>query len=211
MEIYRTEEQQLEVIRQWWKKYYKYVLSTISIILLSILGFKGYQHHQDSERYLASEKFSLLLKSHEEGDLTTEKQKADELIQHYSQSSYASLAALMQAKIALDEKKMGEAEKHLSFVQNQSTVQELKSIATVRLARLYLAQQKWDDVEKVLKKASNGGYFTLLEELKGDYFLFKEDLIKARDAYSAALEKDPTKGEKRPILRMKLEEIDSKK
>jgi predicted negative regulator of RcsB-dependent stress response len=211
VEIYRTEEQQLDALRQGWKKNQKWILSVVGVTLACVLGFKFFQHHQESERYLASEKYSLLLKSHEENDLTTQKQKADELMSQYARSSYATLAAFMQAKAAVEEKKFDEAEKHLIFAQKQASVQELKSIATVRLARLYLAQEKWDDVEKVLKQASNSGYLTLLEEVKGDYYFFKQDLMKARQAYLAALDNDPTKGEKRPILRMKLEEIDLKK
>ncbi len=211
MEIYRTEEQQLDALRQGWKKNHKWILTVAGATLACVLSFKFYQHHQESERYLASEKFSLLLKSHEENDFTTQKQKADELMTQYANSSYATLAAFMQAKAAVEEKKFDEAEKHLIFAQKQANVQELKSIATVRLARFYLAQEKWDDVEKVLKQASNGGYLTLLEEVKGDYYFFKQDLMKARQAYLAALDNDPTKGEKRPILRMKLEEIDLKK
>lgn len=208
VESYRTEEQQLDAIRQWWKNNHKFVLWTVGITLVGVIGFKLVQHHLDSERNLASEKFSLLLKSHEDNDLTTQKQKADELINQYGNSTYATLAALIQAKAAVEEKNYDEAAKHLSFAQKQANAQELKSIATVRLARLYLAQEKWDEVEKTLKLASNGGYLTLLEEVKGDYYLFKQDLIKAKEAYAAAIENDPTKGEKRPILRMKLEEID---
>lgn len=208
MEIYRTEEQQLDALRQWWKNNHKVILISVGLGLAVVFGYKFFQHHQNSDRDIASEKFNLLLKSHEENDLVTQKQKADELIKEYGSTSYATLAALMQAKSAVDEKNYDEAAKQLSYAQNQTNVQELKSIATVRLARLYLAQEKWDDVEKVLKQASNGGYLTLLEEVKGDYYLFKQDLIKAREAYLAALDNDPTKGEKRPILRMKLEEID---
>ncbi len=210
MEIYRTEEQQLDALRQWWKNNNKIILWTVGLTLAAVLGFKAFQHHQESERNIASDKYNLLLKSHEESDLTTQKQKADELMTQYGKSSYATLAALMQAKTAVDEKNYEEAAKQLNYAQNQATVQELKSIATVRLARLYLSQEKWDDVEKVLKQAANSGYLTLLEEVKGDYYLFKQDLIKARQAYLAAIENDPTKGEKRPILRMKLEEIDLK-
>lgn len=210
MEIYRTEEQQLDALRQFWKKNHKLILFTLGMTLVGVLGFKFLQHHKDSERYLASQNFNLLLKSHEENDLTTQKNKADELINQYGNTSYATLAALMQAKSAVDQKNYDEAIKQLTFAQTQTSVQELKSIATVRLARLYLAQEKWDEVEKVLKQASNSGYLTLLEEVKGDYYLFKQDLIKARDAYLAAIDNDPSKAEKRPILRMKLEEIDLK-
>lgn len=210
MEIYRTEEQQLDALRQWWKNNNKLILITAGLSLAVVLGYKIFQHHQESDRNIASDKYNLLLKSHEENDLVTQQQKADELINQYGHTSYATLAALMQAKSAVDEKKYDEAAKHLTYAQNQTDVQELKSIATVRLARLYLAQEKWDETEKVLKQAFNGGYLTLLEEVKGDYYLFKQDLIKAREAYLAALDNDPTKGEKRPILRMKLEEIDSK-
>lgn len=209
MEIYRTEEQQLDALRQWWKNNHKLVLWTSGIVIAGVLIIKGFQHHEDSDRYIASEKYNVLLKSHEENDLITQKQKADELMNKYGKSSYATLAALIQAKAAVDEKQYDEAVKYLTFAQKQATAQELKSISTVRLARLYLAEQKWDDVEKVLKQAENSGYLTLLEEVKGDYYLFKQDLTKAREAYLAAIESDPTKGEKRPILRMKLEEIES--
>lgn len=208
MEIYRTEEQQLDALRQFWKNNNKIILWTVGLTLAAVLGLTLFLHHQESERDIASDKFNLLLKSHEENDLITQKQQADELMTKYAKGSYATLAALMQAKTAIDEKNYEEAAKHLTYAQDQASVQELKSIATARLARLYLAQKKWDDVEKVLKKASNSGYLTLLEEVKGDYYLFKQDLSKARKAYLAAIENDPTKGEKRPILRMKLEEID---
>lgn len=106
MEIYRTEEQQLDALRQWWKNNHKVILISVGLSLAVVFGYKFFQHHQNSDRDIASEKFNLLLKSHEENDLVTQKQKADELIKEYGSTSYATLAALMQAKSAVDEKKL---------------------------------------------------------------------------------------------------------
>lgn len=207
MEIYRTEEQQLEAIRTWFRKNGKSTIWMIIVVVAVVLGFRYYLHHQNVIKEKASEHYTLMLDSLNAGDKTTTEKEAGILKKDYKETPYAILAAFALAKEEVDAQKYEAAANELKWAMENAKSQDLKIIANVRLARVYLAMKNWDEVEKVLQQAKADGYLSLLSEVKGDFYVLKQDLSKAKEEYKAAMEADPSKGEKRPLLRMKMEEL----
>ena len=60
-------------------------------------------------------------------------------------------------------------------------------IAKLRLARLYIAEGKLSDAETLLDTKLAVAYTSLVEELRGDLYVAKKDLQKAREAYDKAI------------------------
>ena len=46
MSVYMTEEEQLESIKKWWKRYGNIVSVCLSVVLITVAGFRYMQWHQ---------------------------------------------------------------------------------------------------------------------------------------------------------------------
>ncbi|HRE31440.1 MAG TPA: tetratricopeptide repeat protein, partial [Candidatus Berkiella sp.] len=103
MEAYATEEQQLEAVKQWFKKYGNRITWALIIILGLVAGGRYWSHHQAVIANQASDNYVLMISALEQNDQTTLKSKAELLIKDYPQSPYASLAALVVAHQAVKE------------------------------------------------------------------------------------------------------------
>ncbi|MGE3320214.1 MAG: YfgM family protein, partial [Candidatus Berkiella sp.] len=101
MEAYATEEQQLEALKQWFKKYGNQLSWALIIILGLIAGVRYWFHHQEVIAEQASDNYVSLMAAFEQNDQATLKNRAELLIKDFPQTPYASLAALVVAHQAV--------------------------------------------------------------------------------------------------------------
>jgi predicted negative regulator of RcsB-dependent stress response len=104
---------------------------------------------------------------------------------------YADFAALHLAKIALDDNNLDQAEENLNWVITRSSSWEakfnpLQSIAKLRLARIYLEQDKADAVLNLLREEQT--LTASLYEIKGDAEKSLNQISEAKLSYLQSLE-----------------------
>lgn len=208
MEAYATEEQQLEAIKNWFKKYGSTLSWAILIALAIGSAFTYWRHHQEVLKEQASDHYIVLIDGLTEKDETTVKSKADVLLTNYSNSPYATLAAFALAFEAVGKADLTTAERHLEWIIKYSKQPDFQAIARIRLIRLLIAQKKFDEGMALLDEKATG-FLSLMYELKGDILLEKKDLLGAKKAYETALGAAPEEGMHGPLLKMKLEEFGS--
>ena len=76
----------------------------------------------------------------------------------------------------------------------------IKDIVRLRLARVLLAEKRYNGAEELLDQMTGTSFTAELENLKGDLYVARNQLAKARAAYQAAL--GASGGN--PMLQMKL-------
>lgn len=207
MDAYLTEEQQVEDLKKWFKKYGGILSWVVIIICLVASVFMYWRHHQEVIREQASEHYSALLDSIEKEDKTTANAKADILLKQYASTPYAALASLVLASDAVEAKDFEQAKNHLSWVIENAKQVDFQRIAKVRLMRLLIAQDKLDEALHVFDEKKAGAFLTLMAELKGDILLKQKDVDKAKDAYELAYRSAPEEGMHGPLLKMKMEAL----
>ena len=104
---------------------------------------------------------------------------------------YADFAALHLAKIALDDNNLDQAEENLNWVITRSSswgakFNPLQSIAKLRLARIYLEQDKADAVLNLLREEQT--LTASLYEIKGDAEKSLNKISEAKLSYLQSLE-----------------------
>jgi len=188
MQDYETEEQQLDALKQWWKENSSSLLIGLAIGGLSLGGWNFYQQSQFQHSVEASDMYVSVIAQYEAGaggsfDSTV----VDKLAAGYSDTPYASLSALVAAKHELVAGNIDKAISHLQWAMDNAIEEDVVSIARLRLARLMMAQKKYDKASDLLQAKHAPAFDALFEELKGDIFVVNGELEQARIAYDKAI------------------------
>ena len=117
----KTEEEQVEALKRWWQENGKSLILTIAVSVGGVLSWNAYQDHQTNESELASVYFQQLMTSAPAGQLgETEiaeiRYNSDLLKKEFSASTYAQFAALMIARVEVQEGNLAAATTELEWV-----------------------------------------------------------------------------------------------
>ena len=206
----RTEEEQIEAIKKWWQENGKQTVVALVVVLGGWFGYQGYQGQQKEMGEAASVVYQevLTLQNSE-----TEEEKGrravllDQLQKEYGSTVYAQFAGLFKAKDAVDAGDLAAAATELEAVKNNTSDDALRHLATVRLARVLVAQEKLDEALSILATDNSSAFSAEYFETKGDALLAKGDEAGARDAYSQAVVEAQRIGANNPVLKMKLDDL----
>ncbi len=204
MEIYQTEEQQVEAIKNFWAENGNAIIAGLVIGFASFIGFNYYQDHQLAQQQLTADNYMSNL---EAGEKKPEQfnQAGEKFIAKNAGSSYASLTALAMAKNVATHKDWTQAGKYLQTAIDKAPNAAIKAIATLRLARVQIQKKQYDDALASLTKTMPVAFKASIEESKGDVYLLQGKKDLARSAYQAAIDADGLKVS--PALQMKIDDL----
>jgi predicted negative regulator of RcsB-dependent stress response len=206
----RTEEEQIEAMKQWWKENGKQTVVAVVLVVGGWLGFNGYQDSQQATGEAASviyQEMLVLSASEADADKGQRAILLDQLQKEYSSTVYAQFAGLFKAKDAVVAGDLEVAETELTAVVSNAKDEAIQHTATVRLARVMVAAGKTDDALALLANVQAGAFEAEYQEVTGDAHLAKGDKDAARDAYSKAIVAAQRIGANNPILKMKLDDL----
>ena len=184
MEVYTTEEQQVEVIKSWWKENGTSVLAGTVIGLVGLFGWRYYNEHQLTSQEAASQAYNEMTAQLAKGD-DAALELAKSFITAHKGDAYAELAALQLAAAAVKANKLDLAVEQLTLVATGGD-ESLKPIAALRLARVLNDQGKADEALAQLAKINNDAFKAQVAEARGDVLLKQGKPEEAREAYQAA-------------------------
>ncbi|MGY3901679.1 YfgM family protein [Aeromonas lusitana] len=184
MEVYTTEEQQVEVIKSWWKENGTSVLAGTVIGLVGLFGWRYYNEHQLTSQETASAAYNEMTTQLAKGDAAALEQ-AKSFISAHKGDSYAELAALQLAAAAVKANQLDLAAQQLTEVATNGD-EAIRPIAALRLARVLNDQGKADEALAQLGKINNEAFKAQVAEARGDVLLKQGKPEEARDAYQAA-------------------------
>jgi predicted negative regulator of RcsB-dependent stress response len=202
-----TEEQQVEQLKKWWKEYGLSIVSGIVIAIVVIFGWKFYSQHKTEQAQNASVIYSRMVISELSQDSQDVTLQANKLMQDYKHTPYAKLAALFLAKIDVAANNFADAQKHLKWAEAHAHVKAIKQLAKVRLAKIYINQNKLDDALSELNQLVDSSFAGLVYETRGDAYARKGNVAKAREAYAKAIKSIKDAARVRPLLQMKLDNL----
>ncbi|MBG9997060.1 tetratricopeptide repeat protein [Pseudoalteromonas sp. NZS127_1] len=199
MDIYSTEEQQAEAIKRFFRENGISLALGILVGLGGLYGWKAYNQNQITTAEKASDSYTTLVES---DDVLS---SADAFISENKDTNYATLAAFVAAKDAVEAKKLDVASEKLSWVVSNTPNTELKAIAITRLARVQIAQTKYDDALTTLNAPLPEAFNANVAELKGDIYTEQGNKDQARTAYQAAIDAGGLTSN--PLLQIKLDDL----
>lgn len=207
--IYMTEDEQVEAIKKWWKKYNGIITVAVSLVLLAIAGYRYWNWHQDKINQQASTAYEHMMVSFTNHDNKSVRSYANQLVTDYGNTIYADAARLTLAKILVNHDKLSQAEAQLQYVADNSKVKSLQQIAKIRLARIMASQKEYDTALSVLSSLNDKSYLPIVNELRGDIYAGTGRYVQAMDAYKKAINEGKTQGMGNLFLEMKTNELAS--
>ncbi|EKO3692629.1 MULTISPECIES: YfgM family protein [Vibrio] len=185
MELYDTEEQQVEAIKDWWKENGKAVLLGAVLGLGGLFGWRYYQHSTTTGQETTSETYSKAI-----ANFSAKGAQAESDLQHFidnhQKSEYAVLAAMQLAKAQADAGQFDEALAQLEWAKKSTKDAALTPVIAFRIARLQAEQQQFDAALAELTTITEASWAARVAELRGDIALRKGDKDAAYAAYSQA-------------------------
>ena len=188
MEEFESEDQQVEAIKKWWKDNGASLLLGLGIGVAALLGWREYLVYQTEHSAEASDLFQAVQTQVANKRLDDAHVKKAELIRNdYSDTPYAALVSLAQAKHEYENGDTEAAVMHLEWASQNATEADVQHVANLRLARVLIAEQKYDEAETLLLADHPAGFTAGYEELKGDLYVAKGEIDQARAAYDKAI------------------------
>jgi predicted negative regulator of RcsB-dependent stress response len=203
MSAYQTEEEQVEALKRWWKENGTSIVAGVAIGLGAIFGWQTWGNYQDRVGKEASSAFNQLVNAEQQANVESASKQADLLRQEHESSSYAVFAALIQAKLKLQQDDAAAARSQLEWAMAQAENQSLKQLAQLSLARLLLSEGDLEGAEKQAQETT-GGFASDFTQLRGDIAAQRGDKQAAFDAYTLAMTQEASN---RNLLQMKLDDL----
>ena len=204
MELYETEEQQVEALQKWWKENGTASLIGLGLGIAAILGWNYWQDYKKEQNSKASAVYDQLLKDVDAKKTAEVDTVAGKLKLEFGATEYATYSVLMQAKTKVETGDLTGAKELLQGLANQSN--DLNQLAKLRLVRLYLATGEFEkglqlvgQIDKKNVASFEGNY----DELVGDLYVALDRLDEARTSYEKALHN----GYQSPLLQFKLDDL----
>ncbi|EKY4196707.1 YfgM family protein [Vibrio harveyi] len=202
MELYDTEEQQVEAIKDWWKENGKAVIIGAVVGLGGLFGWRYYQDSVIQASEAASQSYTTVMNA-----LQTKGADAQADIQAFIDSNkvkeYSVLAALQLAKVQVDAKDLSAALEQLKWAQSNTKDAALTPLISYRIARIEAEMGNFDAANAELGKVTDAAWTGRIAELRGDIALRRGDKEAAYTAYTEAQQA----ADASPALQMKLDDL----
>jgi predicted negative regulator of RcsB-dependent stress response len=202
------EHEQGELVQKWLRENAMAIATGIGLGLVLIFGWQQWKVHRAGQDAAAAAQYQALTDAIEAKKPDDALKVADSLRKDYPGSTYAVLAALQQADIAIGKNDLSTAATTLDWARAHAGLDSLEALVALRSARVKLAQGDADAAIKLVDALPNGDYAALAGEVRGDALLKLGRADEARKAYQDALSQVADgAAQGRNVLQMKLDDL----
>ena len=207
-----SEREQAEQLRGWLRENWIWLVAGVALTVGGYYGYRAWESRQASRAVDAGQRFAAMLDAIGANRRDEGLRLAGELTGDFADTPYADQATLVLARLDVDAGDFAAAEKRLAEVAGASEDPDLRIVARLRLARVQLAQGRYDDAIRSLDAVATPAVDARVLELKGDVRLAQGDSAAAladwRKAQEAA-EADPAAASQvdMELLQLKIDEL----
>ncbi len=189
MNEYETEEQQIAALKGWWKANGSSLIVGILVGVSALFGWRYYDEQSNLNAIYASDLYMQVMQQALSNNVNDEViDLQNQLINDFSKTPYAALSALVLAKTEYEKGNVEEAVAQLELAIKHANDDITKQIASLRLASVFLEQQKYDEAMALLNMQHDAAFDAQFEELKGDVYSAMGKIAQARIAYDSAIQ-----------------------
>lgn len=196
-----------------WKRYGNKVVAVVAVILMIVVGFQ-YNHYRTTHNNVqAAEMYQkmMIMAQAPQVNPSAIQQQAQQIINLYPSSVYATFSAWESAKISVQNNQLDQASQALTTAVQNSHDANAKAISKLRLARIQLAQNQPQEAINTLNGINNDGFTVMKDMIMGDAYVQLKDNTQARNVWTQALtlaqQQDMSDAES--IIQMKLANLNT--
>lgn len=204
MEGYSTDSEQIEALRNWWKKNGNYVVAGLVVAALVVGGWRLWGYWQSRRSAEAANLYASVVLAEQKNDNAAIAGAAHKVIGQYPGTAYGALAGLALAKAEFSQQHYTSAEQALNDVMQDSPDKGLAAIAQLRLASVQIQHADPQAALATLQKGVPSQFTAVADTLRGQALHALGRNAEARAAWKRALAaSDPQSGAHR-LLAMQL-------
>ncbi len=199
-----AEDEDLVRAKAWWKENGSSIIGGVLIGTVMVVGYNFWQSYQEKH---ASEVAALYADYNSSPD---DSAALDALLEVDDKAAYTQLARLTAAKVAMEADDLELSESLLQGILSSQSDDSLRSVAVLRLANVYLANDKPDAALDLLDAQSSAGlplFQARVQELRGDTYLLKGDVEKAASFYESSIASMQLLGQPYVLIQLKLDNL----
>ncbi|MDP5053391.1 MAG: tetratricopeptide repeat protein [Congregibacter sp.] len=190
MESYRSEEEQVEALKRWWKENGRSTMTGVVLALGLGFGWQAWQKNQELAAENASNLYQQMLQvlsAQDDQASTIGRQIASELKESHRGTVYAQFAALHLARLAVNDGQLSQAEQELRWTLAMADADdEIAKVTQLRLARVLASQDKHEEALALLTGAATD-FAASYAMARGDIFLAQGQEAQALAEYETAV------------------------
>lgn len=204
------EQEQIENLKAFWRRYGNFILTVLTIILLSFSGWRGWGWYQAQQSAAAASVFDEVRAAVQAKDLNKVREASGRIFADYGSTAYAQMAALAAAKAYVDAGDRQAARVPLRWAIDSARDPEYRHIARIRLAGLLIDDKAFDDALAVLGTTPAAPFVGAHDDRRGDVLFAMGRQDEARQAWASALDKLDSSSPLRSIVQLKLDALGPK-
>ena len=207
MDIYASDEEKAEAIKQWWRDNGRSVVAGVLLGTATIFGFRYWIAHQHMQDQTASALYQQASIEIMQGESEASQQSVQALTENYASTAYAVFAALQLAEKAASDNDTQTAASYLEWVIENAKLTGHVELAKLRLAKLKLSLNDLEAASELANSTDSVAFRSLFTELQGDILVAQGDSDAARDAYQQAMASLMPGEPRQSLLQLKLDDV----
>ncbi len=189
MAAYDLEQQeQLAEMKAWWGQYGMLITTVVVIAAVASVGWQGWQWYQRKQSAEAATLYSVVQNAVAQNDAAAARQAAGKILENFDSTAYASMAALLSAKVQLAAGDHANAALPLQWVAEHADLLVVRDIARLRLAAVQLDAGDLAKAQATLDAEPVPSLAVRYHDLRGDVAAAENDTDVARNEYQLALD-----------------------
>ncbi|HSP31263.1 MAG TPA: tetratricopeptide repeat protein [Halomonas sp.] len=208
----RSEEEQLDAVKRWWKENGISLIAGAVLAAAGVFGWNAWQNYQQGQSNAASMRYQQIVNMTSgnelgEDELTSAREMIAELTDEHGNTLYAELGLLLDARLAVQQGDLEGARSALENVAGDSSRRYVQSLAWLRLARIELADGNPEQALALLDEPITDALAAQRADIRGDAFAAQGDTEAARDAWETAMEVSQTQDQPLYGVQFKLDDL----
>jgi predicted negative regulator of RcsB-dependent stress response len=207
MDIYASDDEKAEAIKQWWRDNGRTVVFAAIISALAVFAGRYWIVYQKQMSEQAAQTYHQVLNFLSDQKTAEADSYTQKLLSDFSGTPYSVFAALDMASVSVANGDKATAKTYLQWVAENAELTGHKQLAVLRLANLLVSEGLYDEALAKIAESDSAAFASLFAELKGDIFVQQVKLDEAKTAYLAAIAEVAASEPRFTLLKMKLDDL----
>lgn len=181
------EQEQIEELKTWWQLHGTWITAVVVALAVGVVGWQGWQWWQRGQATQAGQLYGDLQQSLVQQDAKRVRLLAGELIEKYSGTAYAGMAAMLAGKVLADGGDLKSAQAQFGWVAEHAKDPGLRDLARLRQAIVLAEEGNHDAALQRLAVPPAPTFKIRYLEVRGNILMAQGKSAEARAAYDEAL------------------------
>jgi len=198
------EQEQLDQLKHFWARYGMAITWALIVVLGAFAAWNGYQLWERRQSAQAAALYDEVERAANTGDTALLQRAAADIRDKFGRTTFASQAALLEARVMDDKAKPDEAIAALRWLAGSGADDGYMAVGKLRLAALLVETKKQDEALTALSGSVPASFEPLVADRRGDIYMSQGKRAEARTEYTRAHGLLEAGSELRQLIEIKL-------